>query len=82
MRSITIHNLDPEVGRLIQNQAAEEGLSLNQLVKRLLRKALGLSGLTAAQPHGFDEFSGLWTQEEAAEFNAATERQVDPEGWS
>jgi plasmid stability protein len=57
MRSITIHNLDPEVGRLIQNQAAEEGLSLNQLVKRLLRKALGLSGLTAAlgsprTPHG------------------------------
>ena len=81
MRSITIHNLDPDVSRLIDKQAAEEGLSLNQLVKRLLRKALALPGQAPAPTRGFDDFSGLWTKEEAAEFNASVKREVDPEGW-
>lgn len=81
MRSITIHNLDPDVSRLIDQQAAEQGLSLNQLVKRLLRKALALPGQVPAPSPGFDDFSGLWTQEEAAEFNASVKREIDPEEW-
>jgi hypothetical protein len=81
MRSITIHNLDPEVSLLIEKQASEEGLSLNQLIKRLLRKALGLSGHTQISSRGFDDFSGLWTKEEAAEFNVSVKREVDPEDW-
>ena len=81
MRSITIHNLDPEISALMDQQAAEEGLSLNQLVKRLLRKALGLSGAAHSPQRGFDEFSGLWTKEESAAFHTATERKVDPEEW-
>ena len=82
MRSITIHNLDPDVSLLIEKQAAEEGLSLNQLVKRLLRKALSLPGRTPVPARGFDEFSGLWTKEDAAEFNASVKREVDPEDWA
>jgi plasmid stability protein len=81
MRSITIHNLDPDVSRLIDKQAAEEGLSLNQLVKRLLRKALALPGQAPAPSRGFDDFSGLWTKEEAAEFNVSVKREIDPEDW-
>ena len=30
---------------------------------------------------GFDDFSGLWTKEEAAEFNVSVKREVDPEDW-
>ena len=82
MRSITIHNLDPEVSLLIEKQATEEGLSLNQLVKRLLRKALGLTGYAPAPSRGFDEFSGLWAKEEAAKFRATVNREVDPEDWA
>lgn len=82
MSSITIHNLDPDVRLLIEQQASEEGLSLNQLVKRLLRKALGLSGYTSSAAHEFDEFSGLWTKEDAVEFNAAVARKIDPEEWA
>jgi len=74
MRSITIHNLDPDVSRLIDQQAAAEGLSLNQLVKRLLRKALALPSQAPATLSGFDDFCGLWTKEEAAEFNARLRR--------
>jgi hypothetical protein len=81
MSSITIHNLDPDLRALMDKQAAEEGLSLNQLVKRLLRKALGLSGASPVSPRGFDEFSGLWTKEDASVFHVATERKVDPEDW-
>ena len=66
----------------MDKQAAEEGLSLNQVVKRLLRKALGLSGATIAPPRGFDEFSGLWTKEDAASFRASTERKIDQEDWT
>ena len=82
MSSITIHNLDPDIRALMDKQAAEEGLSLNQLVKRLLRKALGLSGTHPVSPRGFDEFSGLWTKEDAASFRVATARKVDPEDWT
>ena len=82
MRSITIHNLDPEVGALIERQAAEEGLSLNQSVKRLLRKALGLSGPVPSRTRGFEEFSGLWAKEEAAEFKTSVHRKVDHEDWA
>lgn len=81
MRSITIHNLDPDISRMIDKQAAEEGLSLNQLVKRLLRKALALPGHASAPSRGFDDFVGLWTKEEAAEFNASVKRETDPEEW-
>ena len=79
--SLTIHNLDPDVSRLIDQQAAEQGLSLNQVIKRLLRKALALPGHAPAPPLGFDDFSGLWTQEEAAAFNASVKREIDPEEW-
>ncbi len=81
MRSITIHNLDPDVSRLIDQLAAEQGLSLNQLIKRLLRKALALPGQTPAPSRGFDDFVGLWTKEEAAEFNATVKREIDPGDW-
>jgi len=74
--SITIHNLEPDVRLLIEKQASEEGLSLNQLVKRLLRKALGLKGYTATSAHEFDEFAGLWAKEDAADFNATVEEPV------
>lgn len=81
VRSITIHNLDPDVNRLLDQQAAEQGLSLNQLVKRLLRKALALPGQAPVPLPGFDDFSGLWTKEEAAEFSASVKREIDPEDW-
>jgi hypothetical protein len=82
MRSITIHNLDPEISALIERQASEEGLSLNQLVKRLLRKALGLSVPVQPPASNFDVFAGMWTKEEADKFCASTARTVDPEDWS
>ena len=81
MKSITIHNLDPELGRMIERLAVAEGLSLNQQVKRLLHKALGGVVQTATPPRDLNEFMGLWTRKEAEEFQAATERQIDPEDW-
>lgn len=43
MKSITIHKLDDELEAVLVEKAQEEGLSQNQLIKQLLRKALGLN---------------------------------------
>jgi plasmid stability protein len=79
--SITIHNIEPETGEMIRRLAATQGLSLNQQVKRLLRKALGLTEQGEMPPRDFSEFSGVWTRKEAEAFDAATARSIDPEDW-
>jgi hypothetical protein len=43
MKSITIHKLDEALARVLTEKARKEGLSISELVKRLLRAALGLS---------------------------------------
>ena len=43
MRSLTIHKMDDDLAERIEDEAAQQKTSLNQVVKRLLRRALGLA---------------------------------------
>lgn len=43
MKSITIHNIEDSLVSLIQEKANTYGLSINQTVKLLLEKSLGLN---------------------------------------
>lgn len=68
MKSITIHNLDTELAITIEEMAKKTGLSQNKLIKKLLRKALGID---EEQPPKRDlsDFFGAWSKAEGEQFD-------------
>ena len=74
MRQLTIRGFDAELSRCIRGLAAQEGISLNQAVLRLLRRGAGL-GRESAGAHvvgsSLDHLIGTWTPEEADEMERA-----------
>ncbi len=83
--SFTIHNLDPATARMLRSRAQAEGLSLNRMAKNLLAQALGVVPPdTNARRENFEEFCGVWSEEEAREFEEAVVGlvRVDPGDWA
>ena len=82
MTSVTIHNLEPELDRRIRRKATAKGISLNQTVKNLLRKSLGIAK-TTARNNDFNEFFGIWSKSKARKIEKALEdfERIDPEDW-
>lgn len=82
MKSITIHNLEPDLNLQIRRKARSEGKSLNQTIKWLLRKSLGISKTTVKNTD-FDEFFGVWSSSEAKKIEKALEdfERIDPQDW-
>ena len=82
MKSITIHNIDADLTKAIEAMADSTGLSQNKLVKKLLRKALGLEAPRKPRAD-FSAFCGVWTKEEAAEFEETMKdfEQIDKDLW-
>ena len=81
MYSLTIHNMDAAVYSRLYSLAEQEDLSLNQVVKRLLRDALDALAVPRKRKVNFGEFAGRWSEQEAAEFNARVARTIDMEDW-
>ena len=71
MKSITIHKIDTDLENRLSEIASRTGLSLNQLVKNLLRERLGLDEPEINNRADFEEFCGSWTEAEADEFDQA-----------
>jgi plasmid stability protein len=85
MKSITIHNLDDPLNSLIREKAKNEGLSLNNTIKKLLAEALGLScKKDEKRGEDFLEHFGVWTNEELKEFNKQVGdfEKIDREDWA
>jgi len=82
MKSITIHNLDDKLDNLIRARAKTEGLSLNQTIQELIRKALGLKKESDHRDDFLDLF-GTWTKEDEDEFLKQTKdfREVEDQDW-
>lgn len=84
MKAITIHGLDEPLWALLQERAKEQGASINATVKGILEQALGVK-CVRQQPHrtDFEEFCGMWSREEADEFDRTTadDGSVDPNDW-
>jgi hypothetical protein len=82
MSSITIHEIDPVLDRRLSSVAKERGKSKNLLVKELLASSLGLSS-QGKYEDDYREFCGLWSREEAEEFEScvADNAVVDPSDW-
>ncbi len=83
MKSITLHRIDDELESRLDELAKKNGLSLNQLIKNLLREHLGLDAPLTNHRDDFEEFCGQWTDAEAREFEeaVATFSKIDEEVW-
>lgn len=84
MKSITIHKLDEALARVLEERARREGVSINRLVKRLLRSALGLE--KAPEPEHRDEFLdlfGTWSDRETEDLHKRIEdlERIEPQDW-
>lgn len=85
MKSITIHGMDSALAERLQREALESGLSLNKAIKKLLAAALGMapSGTTDRR-RDFEGLCGVWTKQEAKDFQKAIQEceRVDGEDWA
>lgn len=83
-RPITIHHLDDAATEWIGEQAARRGVDEETFVIQLIHRGMDVEQKQQHPPyHDLDALAGTWTEEEAAEFETATEgfRQVDPDLW-
>jgi plasmid stability protein len=86
MKQITIRSIPDEVKKTVQKEAAEKGVSLNKAIISLLERAVGSKTPEKKKRvlyNDLDHLAGLWSREEAAEFdkNLTAQRKVDTELW-
>ena len=86
MKQLTIRGIEHEVERCIKDMARKEGLSLNQVVLRLLRKGAGFEDPPKGKNSlgsALDEFIGTWTDSQARELMNAVKdfETVDESLW-
>ena len=81
-RHLTVRDLSGELARALKAEARRRGTSINQTVKDLLGRALGLDP-AATYDNGLGALAGTWSSEDLAEFEAATAgfEAVDDELW-
>jgi hypothetical protein len=75
--------MDEEMAKALEDLSSKEKLSLNQVVKRLLKKSLGLEPKGEDHRADFAEFCGSWSDQEVEEFSKSTEifAEIDEEVW-
>lgn len=82
MNHLTIRKIPAELGRALDREVRRRGLSLNETVKQLLERALGLEPGQPAD-NGLKRLAGGWSQKDLREFERATAmfERIDPEEW-
>ncbi len=78
MNAITLQDIPPEILRRLEERREMNGLSLEKTIVAILTEQLGGSRASASC-HDLDEFCGIWSEEEALEFDRAL---VDQRGRS
>ncbi len=86
MKQITIRSIPDAVKKTVQKEAATKGVSLNKAVISLLERAAGTKASEKKKKTLYtdlDHLAGLWSREEAAEFDRSLkgQRKVDAELW-
>jgi len=78
-KQITIRGPSPELSRRLRTLSEERGESLNTTILRLLNEAVGIDGRRERL-----RSEATWTEEDAAEFDAAlsAQRVIDADLWS
>lgn len=82
MKHLTIRDVPPGLARALEKERRRSEKSLNQTVKDLLARALGL-GSDQTWDNGLGRFAGTWSEQDLADFEKATEafERVDEEQW-
>ena len=86
MNQLTVRGFDDELAERIRRLAKRDGTSLNQAALKLLRKGAGLADpAQKADTVGssLDRLIGSWSDDEAAELEAALEEfeTIDESAW-
>jgi hypothetical protein len=84
LKTITLRGIPSDLAKAIEKRARARGQSLAKTVIELCAEGAGLrKRARAALHHDLDALAGTWTEEEAAEFEAALkeQRKIDPELW-
>ena len=81
MKAITLRDIPDPIAKRIEHEAKRTGKSLNKTVIDLLAEGTGSS--KSRTYHDLDHLIGIWTDEEADEFDRLLKEQrtIDPEMW-
>ena len=82
MNQFSLRRVPLEVERRLRAVAQENGESLNEAINRILAESLGVVP-EGSRKRDLSDLAGTWSQEEADEFERATEHfgQIDDEMW-
>jgi plasmid stability protein len=69
MKSLTIHNLDPELYEAIRMRSKKNRRSMNQEIKEILHKQLINK---QDKNDNFKRFLGIWSDKDLSDFNNRT----------
>jgi hypothetical protein len=80
--TLTINDIDEVLEKEIAERAEQFGISQAETVKRILHDTL-LNNQREEKRKKFARFCGIWTEEDALEFDQAVKdfKSVDPEDW-
>ena len=82
---LTVRGIPRDLEKLLCEEAALEGVSLNKVALRLMARAAGLETKRSASRVGasLEHLMGAWSTDESLEFDAATAvfSQVDESFW-
>ena len=86
MNQLTVRGFDDELAERIRRVAKRDGTSLNQAAVKLLRRGAGLADPSQGPDtvgSSLDHLIGSWSDDEAAELEAALEEfeTIDESAW-
>ena len=70
-KSISIHGIDEETEKLINERAKSAGMSVNKIVRELLSRALGTGKDKKDHREEFLDLFGVWTETDEKQFEEA-----------
>ncbi len=83
MATFTIRSADERLNQELKKESRRRGVSVNRLVVETLKDALLGGDGKRRRFDDLDEFSGLWSEADAAEFDEAVRgfSEIDRELW-
>nr|UXE44316.1 hypothetical protein Hi04_10k_c2089_00004 [uncultured bacterium] len=83
MKPITLRDIPEHLAERIREEAEQYGTSLNRTVINMLNRSIDEKQKDPRIGHGLDRYFGVWTEEEADEFDALLKEQrvIDKEFW-
>ena len=83
MGTISINGLEPEMEKVLKEQAKMNNKSLSSFLKDIIKKYITVNRGSNKNQHRFEKYCGKWTEKEYEEFCSATKdfEKINPEDW-